>query len=108
MVADNASSAGVVVGAWHKPDIDCSNLGLIMSFNGRPVELGTTAALLGHPLRSLVAAARLAALHGERLEAGSLVMAGGATAAAALAPGLNVSCEIQRLGRVSFRTRNAQ
>ena len=105
VVADNASSSGLVVGMWHRPDIDFSNLGLLMSVDGRPAELGTTAALLGHPIRSLVAAARLAARSGERLEAGSLVMAGGATAALALMPGCAVCCEMQGLGSVSFQTR---
>jgi len=102
VVADNASSSGLVVGSWHRPDIDFSNLGLLLTVNGRTVELGSTAALLGHPIRSLVAAARLAATAGECLEAGSLVMAGGVTAAIALAPGMNVRCEMQQLGSVGF------
>jgi 2-oxo-3-hexenedioate decarboxylase len=42
--------------------------------------------ILGHPLRSLVAAARISAAAGEPLQAGWIVMAGGATAAEALAP----------------------
>ena len=33
-------------------------LGLVMAFDGRPEAFGSTAAILGHPLRSLVAAAR--------------------------------------------------
>jgi 2-oxo-3-hexenedioate decarboxylase len=102
VVADNASSSGVVVGQWHRPDLDLSNLGLVMSFDGRQVEAGSTAAILGNPVRALVAAARLVTEHGERLEAGSLVMAGGATAAVALRAGIAVSCEIQGLGSVSF------
>ena len=102
VVADNASSSGLVVGAWHRPDIDFSNLGLLMSFDGRAVEVGSTGAILGHPLRSLAAASRLAAEAGETLEAGSLVMAGGATAAVALRPGISVRCEMQHLGCVSF------
>jgi len=102
VVADNASSSGLVVGAWSRPDIDFSNLGLLLTVNGRTVELGSTAALLGHPIRSLVAAARLAGAAGERLDAGSLIMAGGVTAAVALAPGMQVRCEMQYLGRVSF------
>ncbi len=104
VVADNASSAGIVVGTWHRPDIDFGNLGLVMSFDGRSVEVGSTAAILGAPIRALVAAARLAAQQGERLEAGSLVMAGGATAAAALPAGVAVRCEMQSLGCVSFFT----
>lgn len=104
VVADNASSAALVVGRWHVPDTDVANLGLILGFDGRPAELGSTAAILGHPVRALVAAARLAAEHGEALEAGHLIMAGGATAAAALPVGAGVRCEMQSLGSVAFRT----
>ncbi|MGD9764647.1 MAG: 2-keto-4-pentenoate hydratase, partial [Candidatus Binatia bacterium] len=61
VVADNSSSAGFVVGPWHRPDIDFSNLGMVMSFDGRPVQIGSSAAIMGHPLRSLVTAARMVA-----------------------------------------------
>ena len=102
VVADNSSSSGFVTGAWHKPDLDFSNLGLVLSFNGKPMLIGSTAALLGHPLRSLVAAARFAAEAGEPLQPGWIVMAGGATAAEALAPDTFVEMEMQHLGRVAF------
>ena len=102
VVADNASSAGFVTGAWHSPSLDISNLGMLMSFNGRPVQVGSSAAILGHPLRSLVAAARFAAQADEPLEPGWIVMAGGATAAEALAPGVWVELEVQHLGRTGF------
>lgn len=104
VVADNASSSGFVVGSWHRPDSDLSNLGLIMSFDGRAVEMGSTAAILGSPVRALVAAARLASQQGEALEPGSLIMAGAATAAVALRPGVAVRCEFQNLGSVAFNT----
>ena len=102
VVADNSSSSGFVSGQWHKPDLDFANLGMVLSFNGKPVQIGSTAAILGHPLRSLVAAARFAAEANEPLQPGWVVMAGGATAAEALAPGTWVECEIQDLGRVGF------
>lgn len=102
VVADNASSSGFVTGAWHKPDIDFSNLGLVMSFNGTAKQIGSTAAILGHPLRSLVSAARFAAEAKEPLKAGWIVMAGGATAAEALTAGTFVEMEMQHLGRVAF------
>ena len=108
VIADNASSSALVVGAWHLPAIDFSNLGLVMEVDGRAVEIGSTAAILGHPLRSLCAASRLAGEAGETLEAGSLVMAGGATAAAALQPGANVRCDMQDLGRVGFTMAKAR
>jgi len=70
VVADNSSSSGFVVGAWHRPHFDFSNLGIVVSFNGQAVLVGSTAAILGHPLRSLVAAARFAAQAEEPLEPG--------------------------------------
>jgi len=105
VVADNASSSGFAIGPWRRPDTDLSNLGIVMSFDGRPVQIGSSAALLGHPLRSLVAAARMAAAAGEHLEAGSIVMAGAATAAEPLRAGLYVEAEVQHLGRVAFTVR---
>lgn len=102
VVADNSSSSGFVVGPWHRPELDFSNLGLVVTINGNPVLVGSTAAILGHPLRSLVAAARFAAEADEPLQPGWIVMAGGATHAEVLAPGMWVECEIQSLGRVGF------
>lgn len=102
VVADNSSSSSFVVGPWQRPDTDLSNLGLVMSFSGRPQAFGSSAAILGHPLRSLVAAARVVAEAGETLSPGDIVLAGGATAASALVPGSYVSLEMEALGRCGF------
>lgn len=102
VIADNASSSGFLIGAWCDPKIDFSNLGLIVCIDGRVVQVGSTAALLGHPLRSLVAAARLSAAAGEPLQAGWVVMAGGATPAEWIKPGQYISVDMEQLGRVGF------
>lgn len=102
VVADNSSSAACVIGPWQPPGIELDNLGLVMSFDGVPETLGSTAAILGHPARSLVAAARLAAERGIELVAGSIVLAGGATEARPLRAGLQVAVEIQCLGRAAL------
>jgi 2-oxo-3-hexenedioate decarboxylase len=102
VVADNASSSGFVIGAWSSPCEDFSNLGLTINVNGVAVQIGSTAAILGHPLRSLVAAARLAAAAGEPLQAGAVVMAGGATAAEWIKPGSYVSIDMEGLGHAGF------
>jgi 2-oxo-3-hexenedioate decarboxylase len=105
VIADNASSSGFVVGAWSDPHQDFSNLGLTMSIDGRVLQVGSTAAILGHPLRSLVAAARLSAAAGEPLQAGWIVMAGGATPAEWIRPGQYVAIEMERLGVAGFHVR---
>ena len=102
VVADNASSSGFVTGPWQIPDFDFGNLGLVLSFNGKPVQIGSTAAIMGHPLRSLVAAARFAEEAGEPLKPGWIVMAGGATAAEPLVAGHYVELEMENMGRVAF------
>ncbi len=103
VIADNSSSSSFVVGDWSRPDQNFSNLGLVMEVNGRPVEIGSTAAILGNPSRSLVAAARLAGAVLGRLEAGWIILAGGATAAHSLKVGERVRLTMQNLGSVSIR-----
>jgi len=102
VIADNSSSSAFVIGPWRSREIDTANLGMIMSFDGRAQAVGSTAAILGNPLRSLVSAARLAAEYGLAMEPGHIVMAGGATAASALSPSIYVSLEVEKLGRCGF------
>jgi 2-oxo-3-hexenedioate decarboxylase len=102
VVADNSSSSGFVLGAWQSPNANLTNLGMVLEFNGRPVQIGSSAAILGQPVRSLAAASRLSTDAGQRLEAGWIVMAGGATAAEALRPELYVRNMVQDLGFVGF------
>lgn len=102
VVADNASSSGFVIGPWCDPRQEIANLGLVLTIDGRVAQVGSTAAILGHPLRSLVAAARLSAAAGEPLQAGWVVMAGGATPAEWLRPGSHVAVEMERLGSAGF------
>jgi len=102
VVADNSSSSGYVIGGWRRPDSDIGNLGIVLEFNGRAVQVGSSASILGHPARSLAAASRLAGHNDFELKAGWVVMAGGATAAEALRPGVSVRCCIENLGAAGF------
>ena len=102
VVADNTSASGLVVGPWQPPDMDLDNLGMVLEFDFRPVQIGSSAAILGHPVRALVSAARLAGEAGEVLKAGWIVMAGGATAAEALRADIHVRNSVQNLGSVAF------
>jgi 2-oxo-3-hexenedioate decarboxylase len=102
VVADNSSSSGFVLGSWQSPKADLTNLGMVLEFNGRPMQIGSSAAILGQPVRSLAAASRLSTDAGRRLDAGWIIMAGGATAAEALKPGIYVRNMVQELGFVGF------
>lgn len=103
VVADNASSSGLVIGAWCDPHQDISNLGMVLEVNGQVVQVGSSAAILGHPVRSLVMAARVVGAAGETLNPGDIVMAGGATAAHPLTVGEHVRNTVQNLGAVSIK-----
>jgi 2-oxo-3-hexenedioate decarboxylase len=106
VVADNSSSSGFVVGPWFDPRTDFSNLGMVMEIDGVSMQVGSSAAILGHPLRSLVAAARLVEQRGERLNAGDIVLAGAATAAEAISGKRSVLLNVEKLGRVGFTIRS--
>jgi len=102
VIADNSSSSGLVIGGWQPRDSDVTNLGIVLSVDGYPKAFGSTAAILGNPIRSLVAAARMAEEAGEELQPGWIVMAGGATAALALERGSRIQLEVENLGRAAF------
>ena len=102
VVADNTSASGYVLGPWAPPEIDMANLGMVLEFNGRAVEIGSSAAILGHPGRSLAEAARFAAETGDELKPGYIVLAGAAAAAVALEPGISVKLTVEDLGSTGF------
>ncbi|MFB4302714.1 2-keto-4-pentenoate hydratase [Actinomadura sp. NTSP31] len=104
VVADNASAALYGFGAWHEPR-DLSNIGLLMEIDGRPVQTGSSAAILGDPARSLRAAARLALGAGMALEPGWVVLAGAATAAVPLPKDAHVRVTGAGLGSAEVTTR---
>lgn len=102
VIADNSSSSAFVVGPWNAPDTDVGNLGMALAFDGRPVGIGSSAAILGHPLRSLVAAVAILERYGERLEPGDILLSGASTAAEPLRRRTRVRVEVERLGTCGF------
>ena len=83
--------------------VELASLGMQLAIDGEVRQRGSSDAILGHPLESLVNAARLVAERGETLRAGDIVMAGAATAAEPLSPGVEVRADVETLGSVSFR-----
>jgi 2-oxo-3-hexenedioate decarboxylase len=102
VVADNTSGCSFVIGPWRRAPAWLDNLGLVMQFDGRLQQLGSSAAILGSPWRALEAAWRLARRHGLKVEAGSVLLAGAATPAQALPANGVIQAEVAGLGRVSF------
>ncbi|NRQ35715.1 4-oxalocrotonate decarboxylase [Nonomuraea sp. NN258] len=102
VIADNTSAAAYVIGPWRAYDPAEWNLGVLFEIDGRPVQVGSTGAILGDPRRAIAEAARLAQATGQVIEPGAILLAGAATPAEPLRPGAHVRVEIQRLGSASF------
>ena len=102
VIADNCSSAALVVGAWQPLPGNIGNLDVLLEIDGQLAQCGSTAAILGHPVRALVAAARLVAQAGLALEPGWVVMAGAATAAETLRSGMRVRATVGGIGGATF------
>ena len=101
VVADNSSSSSFVLGEWRSPP-DLADLKVSLEIDGEVVQSGSTAAILDDPVQSLVAAARLAHAGGDPLQAGWIVLAGAATEAVALKPGMRVRAVVEQLGAAAF------
>jgi 2-oxopent-4-enoate hydratase len=99
-VADNASSARVVVGG-HMVDprsLDLRLTGLVLERNGEVVETGAGAAVLGNPVRCVAWLANKLAEFSDRLQAGDVVLAGALHRAVEVSPGDVFSARFDRLG----------
>lgn len=104
VIADNASAARYALGPWQRPEAagELGNLAVRLRLGGRVVEVGSTAAILGHPARVLPRLLALSRSVGIPLRAGDVILAGAATPAAPLPPG-PAEAEVARLGRVALR-----
>ncbi|HTS83072.1 MAG TPA: fumarylacetoacetate hydrolase family protein [Myxococcaceae bacterium] len=105
VVADNASSSHVVLPEqWVEVEgRDLGRVELVMSVNGTPRQRATGAAISGDPVLSVIQLCELLAGRGQSLAPGSVVLAGAATAAEPLAPGMEVRLEAGWLGSISVR-----
>ncbi|HYF19590.1 MAG TPA: fumarylacetoacetate hydrolase family protein [Ramlibacter sp.] len=102
VVADNTSACGFVLGAWQPVPREIDNLGMALRVDGRPRQAGSSAAILGSPWRALDAAWRLARRYGVSVPAGSVLLAGAATAAEPMPERGFVEVEVSGLGRAAF------
>ncbi|MBS1912357.1 MAG: fumarylacetoacetate hydrolase family protein [Bacteroidetes bacterium] len=105
VIADNTSAIRFVLGSTLMPAeaVNLGNLGIVMEINGRIIETGSSSAIYDHPARSLAELANMLARTGGRLEAGQIVLSGGATAAHPLNAGDRVRVTIDEIGSAEFR-----
>ena len=101
VIADNTSAAAFVVGGW-QPMADVADRGVRLVVDGTDAETGSTAAILGHPLRALEELVGLAGKYDLALRAGDVILAGAATAAVPFGTNL-VEAHVEGLGSASVR-----
>lgn len=101
-IADNASSAGFVLGKQRvKPgDIDIKNIDAALTKNGEVVAQGRSDAVLGNPVTAVAWLARKVESFGVRLKAGDIVLPGTATRAIDVHAGDDCVAEFTGLGSV--------
>jgi 2-oxo-3-hexenedioate decarboxylase len=105
VIADNASSAGVVLGgvlASPRDVVDLKLMGCVLRHDGRVVATAAGSAVLGHPAESVAWLVNQLAARGRALEQGAIVLSGALTDAVPLAPGQSVVAEFDGLGAVEI------
>ena len=104
-VADNASSARVVLGRRLTPldELDLRLLGVLFSRNGTPIDSGAGAAVLGHPARCVAWLANTLAGYGAGLRRGELVLPGAMHRMTPVRPGDTYRADFAHLGTVTAR-----
>ncbi|MEH7417047.1 fumarylacetoacetate hydrolase family protein [Neobacillus drentensis] len=102
-VADNGSSARVVVGNKFSTveGLDLRSLGMALHKNEELVATGSGAAVLGHPAQAVAWLANKLYEFGIHLRAGELILPGALSAAVAISPGDKISAHFGPLGKVS-------
>jgi 2-oxo-hept-3-ene-1,7-dioate hydratase len=104
-ISDFAANAGIVLGGRPvRPlDVDLRWVGALLHKNGVVEETGLAAGVLNHPANGIVWLANKIAPHGERLEAGQVVLAGSFTRPVNAVAGDSFHADYGPLGSVSFR-----
>ncbi|TQS24976.1 2-keto-4-pentenoate hydratase [Microbispora sp. KK1-11] len=104
-IADNASSAGVILGdARVSPKgMDLADIEAVLYSGDTEIARGNTSAVLGNPTTAVAWLARKVASFGVKLEAGHVVLPGSCTRAVDVRPGDVFRAEFAGLGSVSAR-----
>lgn len=104
-ISDNAANAGLVLGGRpvRPHDLDLRWVAALLHKNGIIEESGVAAAVLGHPAHGPAWLANKLSAHGERLEAGEIILGGSFTAPVAAAKGDSFHADYGPLGSISVR-----
>lgn len=104
-ISDNAAYGAMVLGDVHmRPDeIDLRWVPGVLSRNGQIEETGVAAGVLGHPATGVAWLANKFHQHGQRLEAGEIILAGSFTRPMWVQRGDAVLCDYREMGTIECR-----
>lgn len=104
-VADNASSARVILGGKITPlaNLDLRTVGMVLEKNGEIMATAAGAAVLGHPAQAVAWLANKLAVYGLNLKKGEFILSGSLTAALPTAPGDFFRADFGPLGDVKTK-----
>ncbi|HET8564728.1 MAG TPA: fumarylacetoacetate hydrolase family protein [Candidatus Binatia bacterium] len=104
-IADNASSARVVLGKTPKrvDQVDLKLVGMVLEKNEEVIQTGAGAAVLGHPANAVAWLANAVGKFGVSLRSGEVIMPGALTAASDVCRGDFIRASFDGLGTVSVR-----
>jgi len=104
-VADNASSARIVLGGVFTPPhpIDLRTVGMVMEKNGEVLATAAGAAVLGHPAQAVAWLANKLAAYGITLRKGEIILSGSLTAAVPVTAGDFIRADFGHLGDVKIK-----
>lgn len=104
-VADNASSARIVLGGTITPlaSLDLRTVGMVLEKNGEAAGTAAGAAVLGHPAQAVAWLANKLAAYGIILRKGEVILSGSLTAAIPVAGGDFIRADFGTLGDVKIK-----
>jgi 2-oxo-3-hexenedioate decarboxylase len=99
VISDNSSSSHFILGpkTTDFKNLDLKNLKMVMKVNGEKATEGNSRDISDDPVISVIQLAELLAERNQSIPAGYVVLAGAATAAVSLEPGMTVSLEVEGL-----------
>jgi 2-oxo-hept-3-ene-1,7-dioate hydratase len=104
-IADNAANGAIILGGnpVRPTDIDMSRVGATIHRNEVIEESGVAAAVLGHPAKGVAWLANKVARHGQKLQAGEIVLGGSFTAPIAASAGDSFYANYGELGVIALQ-----
>lgn len=110
VIADNSSSSHFVLGPWREDfqNLDLTQLKMKMFVDGQLSQEGISKDISGDPVISVIQLCELLQARGQILKSGCVVLAGAATPAVELKPGMKIELRVDELEPVQVSVGTAK